>query len=113
MYTSVNQHPGGDNSRLQCEVLSIQIINIRSIRSNLELFITTLLKQKTDLIVLTETWSHSSEENLFGIPGYKGFHKANDNYRAGGVSVFVKEEIHTSDMATTSSTGGERQVLPE
>ena len=64
----------------------------------MELFLSTLLRENIDLIIFTKTWNYTIDENMLGIPGHKGFHKPNDNYRAGGVSIFVRQDIPASTV---------------
>ena len=95
-HTSVNQHPGRDTRQLLCDGLTIQLINMRSTKSNMELFISTLLRENIDLIIFTETKNYTIEQNMLGIPSYEGLHKSNDNCRAGGVSISVRQDIPAS-----------------
>ena len=68
-------------------------MNIRGIRANLDLFVAELLQPESDIIVFSESWTYSFNEGLFKIAGFRGFFRSNDGYRAGGVAVFVRQNI--------------------
>jgi exonuclease III len=74
--------------------------NIRSLRSNFDSFMLhfSTFNCKPNIIVLTEIWIDDSEINLYRINGYKHFVKCNNNSRAKGVFVYVKENIHCCSM---------------
>lgn len=76
-------------------IFSLIYTNIRSARKNFDSFLIEVnkLKDKPQIIILSEIWIGSDECNLFNIPGYKAFYKCNDNYRAGGVMCFVSNLI--------------------
>lgn len=69
--------------------------NIRSLRANFDLFLTELVSLNffPDIIIFTEIWIESVEINCFKIPNYNSFFRCNDTYRAGGVAIFVKNNI--------------------
>lgn len=69
--------------------------NIRSVRANFDCFLVQLEAEKIipDIIVLTEIWIKESESHFYEIPNYNSFIKTNENYRAGGVKVFVKTNV--------------------
>lgn len=69
--------------------------NIRSVRANFDCFLVQLEAEKIipDIIVLTEIWIKESESHLYEIPNYNSFIKTNENYRAGGVKVFIKTNV--------------------
>ena len=73
--------------------ITIQVLYIQSVNINHDLFIASLLESHVSIIVFTEPWLYSSNENLLGIPGYRALFSSNDNYRAGGVAVFVREDL--------------------
>lgn len=83
--------PSSSNrSPLPKSVLSIVIQNIRSMRENFNEFICAIQSNLPDIIVLTEIWINSHEVDLFGLNGYTCISNCNDNYRAGGVLVYIK-----------------------
>jgi hypothetical protein len=69
--------------------------NIRSLRKNFDMFIAEVLTQETfpDIIILTEIWIYQDEKMLYEIPGYTMEGSFNEKYRAGGVVVYLKNEI--------------------
>jgi len=48
------------------------------------------------VVVLVETWLYSYEESMYPLQGYVGFYQSNDDYRAGGVAVYVRENLYSS-----------------
>ena len=94
------------NSRLppSCAPVNLCFImqNIRSLRKNLDHFLLHLdtFGPLPHILFLTETWLYSSEINHHNINNYNAFHHCNDEYRAGGVSVYV----HDSLVSQTSTT---------
>ena len=52
-----------------------------------------LLKPHAAIIIFTGTWLHSTDKNLSGAPRYRALFCSNDNYRSGGVAVFVREDL--------------------
>jgi hypothetical protein len=84
--------------------------NIRSLRQNFDFFISELteMENSPEVIILTEIWINSNESSLYNIQGYNKYFKCNDDYRAGGVAVYIKnsievinhvtEQFHTADV---------------
>lgn len=60
------------------------------------------LQSQPDIIVLTEIWVGGDEINYYSIDVYKMFYHCNDNYRAGGVLVYVMDRLVCSDVAILS-----------
>lgn len=75
--------------------------NIRSIRQNFDNFLISLTNfdKRPEIIVLSEIWINSNEIQFYEINGYTLKSKCNDEYRAGGVAVYV---INTIDVIDTS-----------
>ena len=80
--------------------LSIICFNIRSFTKNSDEFLGYLknLELKFDVIVLTETWGKEETLALFNIPGYNSHHNYRQNKISGGVSIFVKNTLHTEEI---------------
>lgn len=78
--------------------IKISVYNIRSIRRNLEQFISYTDNTSSDIIILTEIWLHESETHLWGIPGFRAFYQCNDRSRAEGVAVFVRNTLDAEQM---------------
>lgn len=84
--------------------------NIRSMRKNFNNFLAELNQLKNDIhfIILSEIWISTCEIYSYKIPGYNMFACCNDDYRAGGVVCFVKENInvcnkHIKKMVTADN----------
>ena len=79
---------------------SLKIIhqNIRSIRKNFDSLLANLhsFNNYPDILVLTETHIYENESNLYSINNFKHFANCNNNYKCGGVSLFVKSNINCS-----------------
>lgn len=45
------------------------------------------------IIILSEIWINSDEKDFYKIPSYDLYVKCNNNYRAGGIAVYVKNSI--------------------
>ena len=95
-------YPGGDEEDEAYRELTIQVINIRSMRKNMDTFVSVLMEQSAHVVIFTESWTYSYDENLFSIPGYKGLFAFNDSYRSGGVAVFVRVVIPTSKQTVVT-----------
>lgn len=69
--------------------------NIRSVRKNFDLLLAELeaTSLDPDIIVLSEVWIMSNETCLYDIPHYILYANCNDGYRAGGVIIYVKQNI--------------------
>lgn len=69
--------------------------NIRSLRQNFDLFTAELENNNilADIVILSEIWIKSVEVDFYNIPNFKLYANCNDNYRAGGIAVFVKDSI--------------------
>ena len=80
------------------------MLNIRSLRKNLDIFVAKFLEPDIQVIVLTETWIYSYEETLYCIPGFRGFFKSNDSYRAGGVAVYVRESLAACELEISAES---------
>ena len=75
--------------------LSIVCFNIRSFYKNGDEFLAYLnnCDHVFDIIVLTETWGKDETQVLLHIPGYNVTHNFRNGKRAGGVSIFVKDNL--------------------
>lgn len=72
--------------------------NIRSLRQNLDVFLTELsaINLYPEIIVLSEIWVKSNELDLYNVPNYVSFHKTNETFRAGGISIYIKKNCDLS-----------------
>lgn len=78
-------------------LIQLMHLNIRSINKNFDNFMVLLesLKQKLDLIILTETWNISNLD-LYSIPGYNSFYSHGKYNQNDGVVVFVRDGINAT-----------------
>lgn len=67
--------------------------NIRSMRENFSSLVAHIdsFACVPDVVFLSEIWIYGFEENDYSIPGFNFFSKTNENYAAGGVGCFVKD----------------------
>ncbi|HBK83332.1 MAG TPA: hypothetical protein DDZ41_07005, partial [Flavobacterium sp.] len=72
--------------------------NIRSLRKNFDFLLANLLKLKVfpEIICLSETHIYDYETSLYSINGYTHLSNCNNDYKCGGVSLFVKCNIINS-----------------
>lgn len=91
----------------ESENLIIVQQNIRSLRANFDTFIAELetWTRYPDVIILTEVWINSEESYLYSLSNYKSIFNCNDNYRAGGVVIYIKNDItiNSHDIYTFNS----------
>ena len=74
--------------------ISIFCQNIRSINANLDDFLLLFNENlMPDCFIFCETWHDGNQPIL--IPGFKGFHTVRHLRRGGGISIFVKNSLHT------------------
>ena len=76
------------------------MVNVRTLRKNMDIFLASTDYKRYDIIVFTETWIYQEEEGGFGIDGYRAFYHSS-NYTAGGVAVFVKHSMKSTAIAKT------------
>lgn len=83
--------------------------NIRSIRRNFDSLLLELSNLETlpICIVLTETWIYSEEMDNYTIDNYNCYANCNDDYRSGGVAVYIKSDIEVqfSKISLISADG--------
>lgn len=75
--------------------------NIRSIRQNFDNFLISLTNfdKRPEIIVLSEIWINSNEVQFYEINNYTLKSKCNDEYRAGGVAIYVSNSIDIVDTS--------------
>lgn len=76
--------------------LNLFHLNIRSLNKNLDelLILLDSLKTEFQVIVLSETWLNDPSE-FITLDGYKDYHSVRSNGRGGGVSILVRNNIHS------------------
>lgn len=116
-YGSNNDNSNDNNSNDDGSThLNVGSINIRSIRHK-TVYISELLREHSlDILLITETWAHESENNVItaSLPkNYKFFHapRSSDlNITGGGVGIIyrdifsstkIREQFHTTDSFET------------
>lgn len=64
-------------------------------RQNYDLFIAELDTNYkfVDIVILSEIWINSVEQDFYKIPSYDLYVKCNNDYRAGGIAVYVKNSV--------------------
>lgn len=75
--------------------VSCLLVNIRSLRRNLNEFVCTLeaIHVKPEILVLTEIWIYTHEIELYNILGYRSYFACQDSGAAGGVAVYVRDDL--------------------
>lgn len=82
------------------------LVNIRSLRQNLGELLCTLEEAHIQpaVLVLTEIWIYTHETAYYNISGYRGYFTCQDNNVAGGVAVFIREDLSSyQDSSYTSN----------
>jgi hypothetical protein len=76
--------------------------NIRSFCKNFDELGAFLdeLNKDIDVLVLSETWFCS--DNYQSIEGYTGYHCCRQNRRGGGISIFVREQLTSTEITSMS-----------
>lgn len=79
---------------------NILCFNVRSLRKHFDNFLCQLenMLDKPSVILLTEIWIFSDEEDFYQIENYRAFYCCNDSGRAGGVVVYVHTDVRCSDI---------------
>src|SRR5277367_4982560 len=85
--------------------LKIFHTNIRSLRYKFDMLLEYLdsFNDCFDIIVLTEVWLKNSEMSFYDIPDYKCIHALRNADRAGGVIVYIKDNINFYDNTVSIS----------
>ena len=91
---SLNQHFSKNDSSLNFIHLSK-----RSIKSNLDEFLISLMKIKFDfhIIVLSEIRMSTRSDWTF-VPSYKAFHSMRTGCQGGGVSILVRSDLDAVEL---------------
>lgn len=74
-------------------MLSINYMNIQSVRNKFDELQCFLEKQNCDILVLAETWLQRDEVKYFNLEDYNAIHACREG-RAGGVSIYIKNHIN-------------------
>lgn len=85
--------------------MNLILFNVRSVRRNFSDFLVELVGRgiHADVIVLTEVWIYSHEVTAYNIDGFTTYSTCQENNAAGGVMIFVKNEL--SSVKLFSYTG--------
>lgn len=74
--------------------------NIRSVSKNFDTFLATLqtFSYQPDFICLTEVWINNEETPVYGLQDYSMFAVCNNDYRSGGIMVYVHSRFSSSQI---------------
>lgn len=92
-FNSINVNRDNEN---RLENFRVVHQNIRSMRENLDLFLSNYSgnSKLPDLLFLSEIWIYDNEVGTYDIlPNHKLFANCNDNYSAGGVALYIKDDL--------------------
>lgn len=89
---------------LKNNVINIIHQNIRSMRQNFDSFLVELSSwdKFPEVIILSEIWVKNIELQLYSLPNYKLFANTNEGYRAGGIAVYIANEINNFECENLS-----------
>ena len=75
---------------------SILHINARSFIHNIDDVILLLdsIETKFSIIVITETWLQNHKADIYTINNYNAIHTTRINTKGGGVSIYIKDNLH-------------------
>ena len=75
---------------------SILHINARSFIHNIDDVILLLdsIETKFSIIVITETWLQNHNADIYTINNYNAIHTTRSNTKGGGVSIYIKDNLH-------------------
>lgn len=68
-------------------------------KRNFDNFIATLTDDETQVYIFSETWTSTENEALFKLPGFTAFFNSNMTYRAGGVAIFVRDNLVPTEIS--------------
>ena len=79
----------------QCNVLHLNIQSLSAKFDQLKLLLSEMVNQciKPDFILICESFLHSANSHLFGLPGYNFIYKNSSNMRRGGVCMYINNSI--------------------
>lgn len=85
--------------------LVIVHVNVRSMRANFDSLLVELesIEHLPKIIILSEIWISDSELDFYQIPNYKNYSKTNEEYRAGGVTVYIHMSLSESVVLLTAN----------
>lgn len=87
--------------------------NIQSLRANFDVFSVYVASLITppDLIFVSEIWIYESECSSFNLPNYNFEACCNDSYRAGGVGVFIHNDLAKSSLQCFNWSSADAIIL--
>lgn len=87
--------------------------NIQSLRANFDIFNAYLssLKVQPLLIFVSEIWIYSHESSYYRLPNYNFIACCNDDYRSGGVGVFINQNLTVSSFHCYNWTTADVLIL--
>lgn len=96
-----NLHPIHITNSTQLPLPSILLSNVRSMKNKIDDLNSSLLVNKCDIAVITETWLQDNiPSGSLDIPGYDLFR--NDRIRrvGGGVAAYIRSDIKTERLSS-------------
>lgn len=106
---NINYLQNIENNIYENGELNVLCLNIRSLRNKFELF-NNFIDSKNFLIhviVLTEVWIYSNENEFYNISNYNMYTCNRDNNRSGGVIVYVHTSINSNKINFNSYENNE------
>lgn len=85
-------------------VVSSNILSLRNDFDHPQPYLSSL-KERYDIIFLCEIWIKANEVDLFFLPGYDVHHNCCDENRAGGVLMFVNQDIRDTNVVKYNLSG--------
>ena len=78
-----------------CEAISVLHVNVRSLNKNFNKLLLFLdsIQFRFSVITVTETWTTSTTEHLYKIPGYICCIKSRADGRGGAVALYVQDSL--------------------
>ena len=83
---------------------SIVNVNARSISKHFIELVALLKNTKADCLVVTETWLSKNNMEFWNFQGYKSYHHPRIHATHGGVSIFIRDSIHSEELASLTIT---------
>lgn len=106
------------SEKFKCNSLSVFHLNVRSLPchfDDLNEYLSSL-NQKFTVIALTETWLTEISRQNYSIPGYTSIHHCRENKTGGGVSLYIRSDVHCKereDLEFVTEVTGTRSIFIE
>lgn len=102
-----------DFSNFKNDQLNFFCLNSQSIRNKFELFVNFIDSQEflLHVIVLTEVWIYSNENERYKISDYNMYVCNRDLSRSGGVIIYVHKSLNSNQISSISHNNNEFLVV--